>query len=238
MARVISGILASTCISMTTSARWSTEKTSSPVPSLHCYTVCAAATYSNPSPRWNQKRTLRSNRPSGGSASPSVCSAYRSSHECSSWRPVLQSSRTSIKLRSFERPRRSYLLCRFLFHPIATSTHCLSQYSKKPAVPNKQLCYVTGLLLGNLERGSLHYVLFWPSHRSRRPVRLIGTAKILAADEAIDEGKIIATSLSAALGTSVFLHIVLDSKYLYTSLFTMRNNDEKSIRDHDNFIRY
>jgi len=52
-----------------------------------------------------------------------------------------------------------------------------------------QLGYVAGLLIGEFGSGSVFHTLSWTSHKSKRPVKSIGADEILAAGEAIDEGK-------------------------------------------------
>lgn len=101
-----------------------------------------------------------------------------------------------------------------------------------------QLSYISGLLLGPLQKGSIFHVLSWMSHKSKRPVRSIGAAEILAASEAIDEGKTLKTALSTLLAIPVRLIIIVDSKDLYTSLSTRRNSIDRSIRADVNVIRF
>lgn len=60
----------------------------------------------------------------------------------------------------------------------------------------------------------------------------------MAAGEAIDEGKVLAQTLSAILNQHVKLYIALDTKDLYTSLSTKRNSIDKSIRADVNVIRF
>ena len=55
-----------------------------------------------------------------------------------------------------------------------------------------QLCYIAGVLFGGLKEGSIFHTVSWSSRKSKRPVKSVGAAEILAAGESIDEGKIIA----------------------------------------------
>lgn len=57
-----------------------------------------------------------------------------------------------------------------------------------------QLGYVAGLSIGDFKLGSIFHVLSWSSHKSKRPVKSIGASEILAAGEAIDEGKLLAST--------------------------------------------
>lgn len=54
------------------------------------------------------------------------------------------------------------------------------------------------------------------SHKSKRPVKYIGSAEILAASEAIDEGKVLANYICLVLNVEVDLIIAVDSNDLYT----------------------
>lgn len=101
-----------------------------------------------------------------------------------------------------------------------------------------QLCFVSGLLFGPLALNSTFHTLSWMSHKSRRPVRSIAAAEVLAASEAIDEGKILKSTFSTLLSSPVRLVIIVDSKDLYTSLSTRRNSVDKSIRADVNLIRF
>ena len=69
-------------------------------------------------------------------------------------------------------------------------------------------------------------------------MRSIGTAKILAVGEAVDEGKIIKSVRITILGITVKLLVATDSKDLFNSLSTQRNSIDKSIRGDVNLIRF
>lgn len=103
---------------------------------------------------------------------------------------------------------------------------------------NGQLCYIAVLLIGCLPLESIYHVVSWSIHKSKRPVRSIGAAEILAAGEAIYEGKILAFALSLVLGVCIALHLIVESKDLFTSTSTKRNSIYKSIRGDVNCIRY
>lgn len=60
---------------------------------------------------------------------------------------------------------------------------------------NDQLCYIFGLLIGKLERGSIYHVISWSSHKIRGSVRSIGVSETLASGKTIDEGKSVAHTL-------------------------------------------
>lgn len=99
-----------------------------------------------------------------------------------------------------------------------------------------QLSYLAGLLAGPLAQGSLLYTLRWTSHKSKRRVKSIGAADILAAAEAIDEEKILKSAPSTLLCTCVPLAVALDSWNLFTSLSTQQNSVDKPIQAYANVI--
>lgn len=101
-----------------------------------------------------------------------------------------------------------------------------------------QLCFIAGLLIGDFRQGSIFHTVSWSSRKSKRPVKSVGAAEILAAGEAIDEGKIIAQAYSILLGMKMDLLIALDSKDLFQSLSTQRNSIDKFIRADVNVIRH
>lgn len=101
-----------------------------------------------------------------------------------------------------------------------------------------QLCYVTGILLDGLVIGSIFHTLSWSSRKIKRPVKSTGAAEILAAGEAIDEGKVLHDALQLILATKIDLWIAVDRKELYTSFSTQMNSIDKSIRADVNIIRF
>eukprot|EP00171_Calliarthron_tuberculosum_P001315 IDg1315t1 len=105
-------------------------------------------------------------------------------------------------------------------------------------VDHGQLSYICGLLFGDMKCGSIFHTISWVSHKSKRPVKSIGSAEILAAGEAIDEGKNVANAYQKLLGLKVDLIVVVDSKDLFTTLSTCRNATDRSIRGDVSVIRY
>lgn len=87
-----------------------------------------------------------------------------------------------------------------------------------------QLSYIAGLLMRDIQATVPFHLLSWSSHKSRRTVRSIRAAEILAAVEAIDEGKILARTLSSIYSSRIPLLLALDSRDLFTSLSTERNS--------------
>ena len=100
-----------------------------------------------------------------------------------------------------------------------------------------QLAFVAGLLFGNFDSGSIFHTLAWSSHKSKRPVRSIGAAEILAAGEAIDEAKVLVKAYQVLFGIHVDLVLVVDSKDLFETLSTCQNSLDRSIRADANVTR-
>lgn len=72
----------------------------------------------------------------------------------------------------------------------------------------------------------------------KQPVKLIGSTEILAAGEAIDEGKTLSHALESLLKMNITVTIAVDSKDLNDTLTTFRNATDKSIRGGLSVIRY
>lgn len=103
---------------------------------------------------------------------------------------------------------------------------------------NAQIGYLIGLLLGPLELGSNFYLLSWSSHMSKRPAKSSASAEILAASEAVDDGRVIRKCLSRVFNMYVSLVMVVDSKDSLSSLSTSRVPQEKSIAADVTLLRY
>lgn len=86
-------------------------------------------------------------------------------------------------------------------------------------------------------RQNLPYTIL-VSDKSNRPVKSIGAAEIVAAGEAIDEGKVLVKAYEALLKIPINLFIVVDSKYVYKTLSTCGNSIDRSIRGDVSVIRY
>ena len=54
---------------------------------------------------------------------------------------------------------------------------------------NGQLGVLAGLLVGELKNNAIYHAVSWRSHKSKRPVKSVSAAEILAAAEGIDEEK-------------------------------------------------
>lgn len=101
-----------------------------------------------------------------------------------------------------------------------------------------QLGVITGFLIGEMKNNAIYHPISWLSHKSKRPVKSVPAAEILAAGEGIDEGKTIARTYSDLLDMDVGMRLCVDSKDLFTSLSTQKNSIDKSIRGDVGCIRY
>ena len=68
------------------------------------------------------------------------------------------------------------------------------------------------------------------SHKSKRPVKSVPAAEILAATEGIDERKTIAKAYSELMDMDIKMQLCVDSKDLFTTMSTQRNSIKRSIR--------
>lgn len=100
------------------------------------------------------------------------------------------------------------------------------------------MCYIIGLVFGDINQGSIFHLLSWTSHKPRRPDQSTAAAEILALSEAIDELVTIHTALEEILQVKIYLWELVDAKDLYNSLSTQRNSVDKSIRGDVNLIRF
>lgn len=103
---------------------------------------------------------------------------------------------------------------------------------------NGQIGIVSGLLLGELKEGTPYHILSWISHKTKRPVKSVPAAEILAASESIDEGKLLKKAYSELINVEVKLIVCVDSKDLFTSLSTQRLSLDRSIRGDVSSIRF
>lgn len=95
---------------------------------------------------------------------------------------------------------------------------------------NGQIGIIAGLVVGDVREGSTFHTLLWLSHKSKRALKSVPLAEILAAAEGIDEGKAISAVYCELLETDVKLRIFVDSKDLFTSMSTQRVSVDRSIR--------
>lgn len=103
-------------------------------------------------------------------------------------------------------------------------------------VDHCQPSFVSGFLIDDLGKDAHFHTLSCMCEKSRRPTKSTGDAEVLAAGEAIDEGKVLRATFELLLDISIGLIVVVDSKDLYTSLSTQRNCVDRSIRADVNCI--
>lgn len=101
-----------------------------------------------------------------------------------------------------------------------------------------QLGYLSGLLIGPFQEGSVFHTLSWMSKKSVRPVRSIGSAEIIAAGIAIDEGKLLVKAYETLLSIKIDLRVAVDSKDLWDSLSSCHEPTDKSVKADVNVIRF
>ena len=125
--------------------------------------------------------------------------------------------------------------------PKSSKTHNLSVPVFSDAVkPNThgQLGFVSGILFGKLEEGSIFYALSWSSSLSKRPTKSTASAEIMAASAVVDEGILIGDCLRELLNIPLPVTILVDSKDLYDFLSSSHVPRDKSIKADLQLIRY
>lgn len=103
---------------------------------------------------------------------------------------------------------------------------------------SSHLCYLIGVIFGNVTEGNLFHLIACALHKSRQPVKSIPTAEILAASEAIDKLIPIRMALSQLLEIQVKPSTLIDVKHLFHSLTSLRIYFDPSIRSDINCIRF
>lgn len=103
---------------------------------------------------------------------------------------------------------------------------------------NGQLGMSCGLLVREMNEGSVFHPISWLSHKSRRPVKSLPAAEILAASEAIDEAKAVAGVYSELFDMEIKIRLCADSKDLFTCLSTQKMSVDRSIRGDVGAIRF
>lgn len=101
-----------------------------------------------------------------------------------------------------------------------------------------QLGTSSDFLFGDIAEGSTFHALSWTSRKSKRPVKSVASAEILAAGEPVDEGKLLRKAFDNLLGIDVELVIALDSKDLFDTLSTCRGATDRLIRADVNIIHF
>lgn len=73
-----------------------------------------------------------------------------------------------------------------------------------------QLGVITGLLVGEMKSNSIYYVMYWMSHKYKRPVNGVPAAEILATAEGMYDGKTVAKKYYELLVIDVKLHLCVE----------------------------
>lgn len=97
---------------------------------------------------------------------------------------------------------------------------------------------IIGLLIGNMYGDLIYRAVSWVFHKAKRPVRSAPAAKVFAAAEGIDEGKIVRNAYYELLDVHVKLFVCVDSEDLFSSISTQKNSVDKSIRGDVAGIRF
>lgn len=103
---------------------------------------------------------------------------------------------------------------------------------------SSQLCYLIGLFISPVEKGTPFHLLSWSSHWSRRPAKSAPAAEILAASEAVDELVVLKKVLYGIFGYDIATMVIVDSKDLFHALSSKRNTTDKSVRADVNSMRF
>ena len=119
---------------------------------------------------------------------------------------------------------------------VPVSVLCFSDASKREA--HGQVGCISGLLIGDFTKDAVFHPISWISHKSKRPVKSVPAAEVIAAAEAIDDAKTVAATYSEVLSMDVRVKLCVDSKDLFTSLSTQRNSVDRSIRGDVASIRF
>lgn len=92
-----------------------------------------------------------------------------------------------------------------------------------------QVGVLTGLFVGPLADNSIYHPTSWISHKSKRLVKSVPAAEIVAATEAIDEAKYVAHVYSKMLNMDACVHLCVDLKDLFKCLSIQLHSIDKSI---------
>lgn len=85
-----------------------------------------------------------------------------------------------------------------------------------------------GLLVDDWAKVSIFPMIVWASHKSKRPLKSVTGAKILAADEDIDMGRDISATFLEPLAQNGALPVCFDSEESFRSLYSQRNSIARS----------
>lgn len=101
-----------------------------------------------------------------------------------------------------------------------------------------EIYVIAGFLVDTVWSEYIYHLISWTFHRAKQPVKSITSAKIFAAGEAIDTGKLILNVYRSLLDTDIELIIVTGSRDLFTALSTQWQSIDKSIRGDVGVMQY
>ena len=87
-------------------------------------------------------------------------------------------------------------------------TFVISADAGRPSTHGKP-GFIGGLLIGDLQSGSIVHMITWSAHLSARPVTSIASAEIMETGCAIEEGKVLSDAYSKLFGMKINLHVLV-----------------------------
>lgn len=93
-----------------------------------------------------------------------------------------------------------------------------------------QLSFFNVISSKPIQRGWIFHLLSCSSQKSRRPIRSIAAAEILAAKEALEEVLLLINALEIFQGTTLSPAILSNPKQIYKFLSSQRSSSDKSVR--------
>lgn len=146
---------------------------------------------------------------------------------------VLASQSNALKLL-----KRFSTLCHYPFPNKQDEVRIIAFDDASHSLDGSQLCYLIGMVYGEVTEESVLLLLSWESQSSRWPVRSTPAAEILAVSEALDEMIPLRTTMEKFLGIKVKAIAIVDIKDLYRTLTSQRNSADKSNRSDVNVMRF
>lgn len=119
-----------------------------------------------------------------------------------------------------------------------THCQCLFFANLSSVEDHGQLGILARLLVGKFKKNAIYHAISWISHKSKRPVKSVPAAEILASTEVFDEARCAANAYSEILNLDIGDHLCVDFKDLFTSLSIQRNSIDRSFRRDVACIRF
>lgn len=92
-------------------------------------------------------------------------------------------------------------------------------------------------MIGLVEKGNPFHLLWWASHRSRRPAKYTPDAELLASIEVVDDIVMLRRVLTEFFGVHVKSMMIVDSKELYHGHSLKKNMIDTSVLPDVNAMR-